>query len=748
MKKNPRIVMAALAVVLMFSGCGAKNESEGNQLNDKEVTPSTLNYEFIEEEQFAWKDNSLDELQAVFNLPLEAVKAEGEMNGGAVRYFACENGIVRFKNHLNVLPKNSWSGASGIDNHGQVFSEKIEIDSEKFGTQVDELGSVAGSTDYVAYDFEMGEGKEVVEQSFYRLNDRFELIGSVQVKELFDYQVTDIAGDAKGDYHALVRGSHGSYYVIYSPDGEKLFESSVNDGARFRVLDDGSVLVLQDIFENGMLEKYSFAEADVENKVLKEIAELDSQKISDFTGTLAAKSRNEIVWCNSEGIYICNEKGEEARRVYLWANHGISFLGITNIFAKADGTIGLIYQDDGGFNGLWLKPTLEEVEIQRITFATSSWRKDDYVEAVTAFNRMYPSYNIEIKDDYEEVTLRTQLGAGTGPVLVDTSLTGFDGLKKLWQPLNSFLEETGLADELIPQATEFGKIDGETYGIVTAYTIDLLITKDKSFADWNYEGFLDAAEKFDGATFVYEYDYGITDRRSSFFSALSNGLNDNLYFDLEDNSMIFGTPAFERVLKIAEKAKECPLYADGLTLKNGEALCEIYSVSNISSLTALRKRIENGDYAVGYPTKNGAKYLLWAKQPITIRCTATEEEKKIAYSFLKMILSHDIAEKECSGPYGRLLSVRKDILKDQMDYYNAVFKYNKDFNPDLVELDREKDEALFEELLSNAVPLHKFPADLQNVFDEEFDEYLNGEIPADLLDSRLKSRIGLYLDER
>ena len=137
----------------------------------------------------------------------------------------------------------------------------------------------------------------------------------------------------------------------------------------------------------------------------------------------------------------------------------------------ADGTIEILYQDVGGRNYVVLKPTENKEELKSITIAVSPYNKNAYLSAAAYFVQKYPQYNVIVKDDYDETSLLTQLGAGEGPVLIDTELTGFENLEKLWQPLDGFLEASGLAKEVIPEALELGKIGGVTYGKGVAQSV-------------------------------------------------------------------------------------------------------------------------------------------------------------------------------------------------------------------------------------------------------------------------------------
>lgn len=738
------LLFLVLSAILVLNSCGAEDgKATGNINSTGDSMESIIEYQFLESQDLEWKDNSLDDLQAVFNLPIQEIRSEGEIvSTGQSHCFVGVNGAIRFKNHY-LGSKNSWSGVSGITLQGAEFSQEILSSYDGVGFPVHYVGPIAGGNDYVGYQYILDEKGQLIEQSYYVINESGEKIHETSGKELFGSQITDLAGDKDGNFHVLFPDGLRERYVIISTDGEKIFEAKVSY-SKFQIMDDGRVLVREEMTDGGLTEGQKLLEADLEKGKTKVFASLNREtvlkEIKKYSLLcMTAKNDDEIIWCSNEGIFLCNKNGEDTRTLYRWANHGIDLYDVVGLYAKSDGTVCIIYQDSDGLQFMLLKPTFEKREVKSIIFAATHYNKDYFLHAAATFNKKYPTYNIEIRDDYEETPLLTQLGAGEGPVLIDTELTGFEALQKLWQPLDGFLEKTGLAEEIIPLTMQAGMIDGKTYGIITKFHFKTLLVNDNSFPDWNYETFLDAVECFDGPVMCYDA-FAPADGRSQFFDLFINGLYDNAYMDAEQGTVIFGTSKFERILSLAEKAKEVPAQDNGLTLLNGKVLSEAREINGVYDLVGLRTRLESDKlYAAGFPTKNGAKHLIISQMPITVRSTATDEEKQMAYTFLKILLSYESAEKNATSSF----SVRKDILQKQFENYEIAYMGNRDY----LDLDREKEMALYDELLNNSIAYRLFPIDLQRVFDEEFEEYLDGEIPRELLDSRLKSRVGLYMDE-
>lgn len=138
--------------------------------------------------------------------------------------------------------------------------------------------------------------------------------------------------------------------------------------------------------------------------------------------------------------------------------------------------------------------------------------------------------------------------------------------------------------------------------------------------------------------------------------------------------------------------------------------------------------------------------MLCAISPVALCRTATDEEKTIAYTFLKVYLSKEAMQEDVS-----FLPVRKDVLTDAFARYQATAEQDAEFgiyNPEVMpELDWDEDVKFLNDLIEKGAVKKTFPAGLQKVFDEELGDYLNGRIDEKALTNHLKSRVWLYLEE-
>jgi len=739
-------IFILLFVTMLLSGCHKIDRMVGASTEGSDTLVSTTEFELLDKTETVWKDNTLDDLYAVLNLPIKMNKEKGEQIG-TVALLVNEGGCIEFVNHLAGYGKN-WSGVNGFTTDGEEFSGRIEVETDVKENFVGRIGIISEGEGYIAYRIFYDDNNGIY---FYYLDNDFRKIDSIHTNFAIS-EVQNIMGDSYGNFHVTYAKDSKFQYVVISTEGEVLFETTGKHFLYLREFKEGRVVVCDTEYKtNG---ETRFYEADLESGELRElsvskIGAEDKKRIRGYGMYSTPLDENRLLCCTSNGVIIYDSSKGKVENLYQWSNHGILPTNVNCASMAADGSVGIIYKDKDGLHYILLKPTEKREEIKSITFAVSPEHLNTYQSAAAYFNAAYPSYNVTIRGDFDETSLLTQLGAGDGPVIVDTAITGFEELESLWQPLDGFLEQTHLAEELIPGALEFGKIGDVTYGIARDFRIGTLVVPKSKASDWNYDGFLNALENSGGAApLCHWYHETPLDFRQEFFDILMNGLGDNYYFDAKSGEMIFGTKEFERLLRLSESAKKCPPAEEGKAIQEGTALCEVVSVSGIEDVVKLRRRLEaRGEVAIGYPTKDGARNLLVAGAPIAIRSTATDEEKKIAYTFLMQVLSRDAYTAMSGGDF----PVRRDALEDKFENYKTTVSQLKisgvGVSIDMPELDEEKDTAFLDELIKQGTVQKTFPVGLQKVFDEEFRDYLNGRIDGTALDDHLKNRVWLYLVE-
>ena len=770
-KKVKAKVIAGLTMLLLLGGCFGKSETSVNTLSDDSVTVASAEYFFLDDDNpseegkgnvekdfsgtklVVWEDNKLDDYHAVINHVVSKVNAEGENPLGS-EPFVAEGGCVRHGKHYYSDYRKSWDGVNGITAGGMEFELRLEVDPERIGNQIQTLGPISGKEGYVACYGEYRDGK-YYDDRLYELDGSFQVVRSISSQMDGHGNVRYLMGDGEGNFHMISDAGNRKWdYRVVSSEGVILFEKEVGE-AKLCVFDGGRVALCEKMVVDNTIH---FGEVDLRTGEFAELIVSKDENIREmlkqFSSINAVTPLDDyqILLCTEEGVCLYNTQGKDAMVLYKWSHHGIFPQSVKQVIGKKDGSIDILYNDDSK-ECLYLRlcPTDEKEELKTITIATAPYN-NRYDKIAILFQKQYPQYVIDIKKDYEQTRLLTQLGAGEGPVLIDTALTGFEELEELWQPLDGFLDQTQLAKELLPKTLEFGKISGTTYGIVPQFYIDTLLVAESGLSDWDYEGFLNALESFDGAPYADVMAEGKwSDQREKFFDFFSNGIGDNYFFDIKTGKTLWGTTAFERLLNLSQKASKCPPTESWSAVLNGEALCEREYVFSVQHAIRLRRESEKkGIRVIGYPTKDGGKARVVGGSPLAIRCTATDEEKRIAYTFLKVCLSKEAADFLGDS----LLSVRKDAIEDAFRKYQEQVELEKSldayspYDPEKwPELDWKRDTEYLYDMIENGIVQKEYPVGLKYIFDEELGDYLSGRIDGKALEDHLKSRVWLYLEE-
>ena len=140
---------------------------------------------------------------------------------------------------------------------------------------------------------------------------------------------------------------------------------------------------------------------------------------------------------------------------------------------------------------------------------------------------------------------------------------------------------------------------------------------------------------------------------------------------------------------------------------------------------------------------------------LTIRRSATKEEKEAAAAFLAMYLSREAHVRAIKdAKWGYHLSVRRDVLEEQIASMGTEISRLPNFDPDFGSvnmgggMDIERDRETLLDLIGSAKPKKTLSWELSGIIREELDLYLAGSITEDMLIDHLENRIGLYLGER
>lgn len=743
MKRRVCSIFITLMLILQCLGCGA-----GAQEASKDpLDPLTIM-------SLAGKDNSLDAYSAVVNTPLKVEEPEGAIAGGGSRVFLGASRAWYFKKHLFDSDRvdECWDEIAFVTAGGETGSKSFDRKNQVYGA-----GPVAGTDHYVTFHYEKKEGEEAYRYFLVERDEKHEALREFPLNFLdgsdFSEVITYFSGfavDCSGRIHFTRRLGENWQYLLISSEGEALKEyvSQKEKISELVSLYDGRIAFWAVTEQNDEAQSRQTTLQCLDSETGKPVL-LAAPEQGCYCFTLF--NDDTLLYANQEGIFRSDLSGNAPELLYRWINHGITVGSVPAMQADEMGRIAVLYESAGNYNYLCLEPTTEEVEICKITLATSPMRMSVYQPLVAAFNKQYPSCHIELKSNYDKTALLTELTAGNGPVLIDTVLTGFEEHEKLWEPLEDFLEQQEITKELVPSTLELGRIDGVLYGIVTDFCLRTLVTGDPDLKDWDYNAFLQCVEERPELEAIFNFyggDYG------SYFitGILSHGIDDTYLWDEETGAMNFDSIKFRKVLELGKKycVREEGV-KPGSSMLEGKVLCNELRIGRPEELALYRILYGEDVNYIGYPTKAGSAHFIESGgRPLAVRSTATKEEKAVAYAFISYCLSYE-GQTQAAKDVNFALSVRWDMLEEQI---TSMDKNTMPFVADFAQitlgddLNVELDRRTLLDLIAQAKPIRYFPLELQNILFEELGQYFSGNITEDMVIDNLEGRVGLYLGER
>lgn len=513
MKRTSPLLFLCMLATALACGCGVENR-EGQDFSGENPGTMEENIESADEpqgtfgegmffenmllEEEPWRDNSLDAYSAAGSFPLEP--QEVGMTGGGIGYALGNSRGAVFKKHLFTSLEENWDELKIVTEQGEESSVRLAF-REDTHNQAMGMGSIAGSDHFMMWDLGAAENGEQTCQ-FLEVDEQQQILRRIPL----DFLAADgseypscIKVDKEGNIHFTTASlSYGmpddsdvpkTYYIIVDPEGELLTRRDCEgENPELVFLYDGRVgLCLQpaDVQGTDSGSRLEYIDPGTGKSVL--LAET-SWDITNCYYTLW--DENTLLYADRKGLHLTDLSGNVKGDLYIWSNHGISFSGITELLIREAGGIALIYMDqnrDGSL--LYLEPTREQVEIQKIVLAVRPYMRDVFYPAVVEFNKRYPSYHIDIKTDYDSTALLTELSAGRGPVLIDTGFTGFEENQRLWTPLEGLFAGEEWEEALIPKAMEMGEIDGTLYGAVHSFGLQTVVIAEKQPTEWDYQAF-------------------------------------------------------------------------------------------------------------------------------------------------------------------------------------------------------------------------------------------------------------------
>ncbi len=744
MKKAINNIILTVVFAGLLSGCGSGASDVIQDVSEADSQEISGDAEDILDPfavlDLSVKDNSLDVYSAAGRAALQPEKPENALEGSGIEESVLgATGAYHFKKHIFSSAAECWDEVLFVTGEGKAGSERYEVKDQLWG-----IGPVVGTNNYVTFSAKLQEDGEPRYLLTVR-DENHEYLRELPLDFLSGEEgevitgLSDFLVDQSGRIHMVQ-----SKYILASQEGEILEEYTPDNGyiKRLAPLYDGRIAfeIKGDGKDGGMLLQY--IDEETHNPVT-----LATLKKEAFCLTLF--DEDTLLYADREGLYRSGLSGENPEMIYRWSNHGVIIHGVSALQADEEGRIKLIYSDSENGNYLCLEPTTEEMAVCEITMGVGPDDMNFYKWVVAEFNKRYPTCHIELVEyTYEDKTaLLTQLTAGKGPVLLDSSMLGFEELEELWEPLDTVMEQLGLTEKLLPTAMEMGKINGTLYGVVKNFWLETVVAS-PDLKDWDYDTFFQCIQDRPELEAICDYYGG--NGMNDLFRLLIHGLDDNYFIipDEETGEMYFDSERLRQVMDLVEKYCIAEEVEPGNSLLEGKTLCNVLTIRTPEEAAEYRLIYGEDANYIGYPAKDGGMHYMFPFGMLSIRRTATKEEKEAAAAFLALHLSYE-GQIHAAKAHTFQLSVRRDVLEEQIASASMGSQMNIPGEVSVgSNVDIEKDGAMLLDLIDRAKPYKTFPRELWNILYEEEDLYLSGSITKDILIDHLENRIGLYLEEK
>lgn len=761
-KKALISIVISITLIIGFTGC--TEDSIDTQVQQEQASQAEVNHQTKGEtrqedsengretagkeegmkEQTGWIDNSKDIYKGVFLNVFDIESPEGLIGGG--HYYIGSNltGVVfgkyffeDFKNDREVLYIGNTDGTI----------KELELVPENYGLEGAVLmaGSTAGSDDLVLYIFKQKNGAYIHNMAV--IDHEGNCSDTIETDmDLFTYIPLQIVRDKNGNIYFWTTENGEVHYFVMDKEGNLIWEQ-MNTGynqIEFIGLPSGEVAMLVTT-KDFTYQLFKLEVDSCEEQLIIDMSELQEKEThNDRMLYVTCQDEDNIFYATMEGIYRFQE-GPEAELLYLFRNHGIKPYEVCSMEVNEKGQIGIMYSTSSTTDFLFLEPTVEKTDIVEVPFVMSETSKWQYSQAIVSFNKKYPQYLITEAVYEDETQLLTELTAGKGPVLVDTQFADFEKNVKLWECLDEELWAIGQEDVLLDKIQEVCRIDGKQYGVVTEWTMLTFAGMTGDMTEWTHEQFIDYLKKHPEIKSIFADQSPVFFLELFFFQSMEKCP----FWNIETDEVYFKTEEFKQLLEMAgrlagelhgeERSEEVE------KVKSGECLGEMVYLNGAESFSYYNTILGNEVQYIGFPGKEGSEHYISTGTPVTIRSSATKEQKQAAVLFLEYLISYE-AQKTASENTGAL-TVRKDVLEEYLNNLPEETLWIMEGEAFEVSLDKERVSEQFMSLYEKAVPNPGLPAEVENILEEELQSYFEGQKTAEQVCSVLQNRMQLYLYE-
>ena len=741
-----------ISLLVFISSC-----SKGDQIATFSIEPENeeiiySDFDFSSIENLMGRDNTIDEYSALTNVSYEIYTHDKEI-GGSYAWIMDDTSTVLMKKHIFSDYKQCFDEVETINISGDSILRRYDNENQIWG-----IGSCATkglkAEMYLSQDYTPSVFVVLVKDDTYTEKYRIPL---TFLREDFA-ELTIPSGmvfDKDNQLHFYIKPADDSfYYYIVSTEGNIINRQKMPDNMNIYGIflsNDQRAILLTDIMEKDkQYEKREYNYLRFNGIDFETIFSFSCPATSD-PYAIYVRENGSVLMADTFGIYSCDNKLDEKQELYSWINHGIRVKHVLEIRSQGEG-IGVLFEQEKSYCYIYVEPVKEKLEMLTISIAVSPATRDIYKEAVTEFNRKYPTITIEVEEyTSEDMLLLTQINAQKGPVLIDTTLTGFDDQKILFEPLDKALESMGILNDLNKTALEWGMIDGHIYGITTDFYINTTVIGKSEYSDMDYDIFTNLIEQ-DYCKYITDSEEPSYDAYKVFSKFYIHGFDDNYFIDRLTGSTVFSSNEFKKLIRtVKEKVSDDEYIEPGMSIYDGSVLLNQITISRPRDLSAYMTIYGEDVIFAGYPHSDGSYSLISSHMPLAIRKNASKEEKEIACVFMKLLLSYE-SQIEMAKASNFGFSVREDVINEQMESvdFSVPVSLGRSYEPVKIgsNITTDKTKAKLYELLSDSKAEKSFPNDLNVILFEEMTDYFNNTIDEDILCDHLENRVNIYLMEQ
>ncbi len=755
--KNTFLYIILCIISLSFCGCGVsmlngEQESLGTtpeeQMENIDVTvnDNPQDVDLLISDKL-WEDNTKDIYTGVIRnvFDIHEQSPEGLQMSSIPTLYSSGKGIWLKKFFFEEFKNNKEYICFGQPD-GSFFD--LELNPENYGLQGAVLmaGPSIDTEEFILYISTRKDGAFI--DSFAVIDSEGNCVRTFMPDKKIDlhtYAPIQMILDKEGNTCFWTSTETGLHYFVMDKEGKLILEKYDTEyvDIDFLVMLDGEIRLLV------MTEEYTMKIISVDLETGKEKEVFDLSRLQEDSGRFpilfaTIDNNDNIYYVNAEGIYL-SENGKKTEALYLFRNHGITVRDVSSMEVNEAAEISIMFAGAEATEFMVLQPTHEQKELIEIPFVIAESSKTKYKEAIVSFNKKYPNYLISIVEYEDASLLNTELIAGQGPVLVDTSLTGFEEKEDFWECLDEEIDSINIGNSLLENLGSTGQINGKQYGVVTDWYMFSFVGCMDDIEDWNQQEFLEYLRNNPQIERIFEYQSPELFMNLFFLK----NLNECMFWDIETQEVKFTSKDF---LWLIEKAKDIAREdengnrADIINeVRNGKRLGMYINISSPEAFADYDTRLGEEINYIGFPGMRGSEHYICSSAPIAVRATASDAQKHGAILFLQHLLSYDV-QKEMAESVSTF-SVRKDVLKESLDNMNEYAYFTVEEENFEIPVDKEVCKKRFWNMYENAVVMPKLPNELENILSEELQSYFCGQKNAQQVIDILQSRVQVYLYE-